>query len=120
MSGKIANKVEVEAEAEAGVVTINKVVVVEAVEAGDTIISITNSITNSINSLCPVHPLARDVNYTLVTSHGRPDGVNSRITSASVVTLTVLRSRKAAMERRRDSDSSASILPRTLQRQWTS
>ena len=99
---------------------VTMVVVVEEATTVVLITTTTNNNSNIVQASCLALLLWRDASYSLAISLGRLDGVSSRITSVSVVTLTVLRSRKAAMERRRDSDSSASILPRTLQRQWTS
>ena len=115
---RIVNRGEVTTAAVEEEVTM--VVVEEEATTVVLITTTTNSNSNIVKASCLALLLWRDASYSLAISLGRLDGVSSRITSVSVVTLTVLRSRKAAMERRRDSDSSASILPRTLQRQWTS
>lgn len=115
---RIVNRGEVTTAAVEEEVTM--VVVVEEATTVVLITTTTNNNSNIVQASCLALLLWRDASYSLAISLGRLDGVSSRITSVSVVTLTVLRSRKAAMERRRDSDSSASILPRTLQRQWTS
>ena len=115
---RIVNRGEVTTAAVEEEVTM--VVVVEEATTVVLITTTTNNNSNIVQASCLALLLWRDASYMLAISLGRLDGVSSRITSVSVVTLTVLRSRKAAMERRRDSDSSASILPRTLQRQWTS
>lgn len=115
---RIVNRGEVTTAAVEEEVTM--VVVEEEATTVVLITTTTNNNSNIVQASCLALLLWRDASYSLAISLGRLDGVSSRITSVSVVTLTVLRSRKAAMERRRDSDSSASILPRTLQRQWTS
>ena len=56
----------------------------------------------------------KDVNFLLETLPGRRDGKTSRITSANVAMLIVLKSSRAVMVGRRASDSSDTILPKML------